>query len=129
MLPSNPAGDGIARIRDAFRLEWPTIGWVNIEAVVAPISGASRRARRKIDLTDELGSRELRADARELITCRWSSLMAVANLTTQALFRFWWIDRIGAQAWSDECRDMLTFARKLSYLQASTLMSDDAARF
>jgi hypothetical protein len=28
-------------IRDAFRLEWLTIGWMSIEAVVALISGAA----------------------------------------------------------------------------------------
>jgi hypothetical protein len=41
VLPSNQAGDRIALIRDAFRLEWLTIGWMSIEAVVALISGAA----------------------------------------------------------------------------------------
>ena len=41
VLPSNLAGDRIALIRDAFRLEWLTIGWMSIEAVVALISGAA----------------------------------------------------------------------------------------
>jgi|SRR5271154_584690 len=72
-------------------------------------------ARHKIDLTDKLGSRALRADAMESITCGWLSLVAVVSLTAQALFGFWWIDSIGSlaivwlpikegrEAWSGEC--------------------------
>ncbi|MGO8912343.1 MAG: cation diffusion facilitator family transporter [Bradyrhizobium sp.] len=72
-------------------------------------------ARHKIDLADKLGSRALRADAMESITCGWLSLVAVVSLTAQALFGFWWIDSIGSlaivcllikegrEAWSGEC--------------------------
>jgi divalent metal cation (Fe/Co/Zn/Cd) transporter len=207
ILPSSPIGDRIALIRMAFRLEWLTIGWMSVEAVVALISGlaagslvliafgldsvielisagvlmwrllvelrygrafsgdaeqlASRiggallfvlaayvvlaagwhlwtqqgeefslpgliltalaipimryLARHKIDLADKLGSRALRADAMESITCGWLSLVAVVSLTIQALFGFWWIDSVGSlaivwllikegrEAWSGEC--------------------------
>jgi divalent metal cation (Fe/Co/Zn/Cd) transporter len=207
VLPSSPAGDRTSLIQYAFRLEWLTIGWMSIEAVVALISGvaagslvliafgldsiielisagvlmwrlsvelrhgqafsedaerlASRiggvllfvlaayvilaagwhlwtqhgeefslpgliltalaipimryLARHKIDLADKLGSRALRADAMESITCGWLSLVAVVSLTAQALFGFWWIDSIGSlaivwlliregrEAWSGEC--------------------------
>ena len=207
VLPSSPAGDRTSLIQYAFRLEWLTIGWMSIEAVVALISGvaagslvliafgldsiielisagvlmwrlsvelrhgqafsedaerlASRSggvllfvlaayvilaagwhlwtqhgeefslpgliltalaipimrylARHKIDLADKLGSRALRADAMESITCGWLSLVAVVSLTAQALFGFWWIDSIGSlaivwlliregrEAWSGEC--------------------------
>ena len=69
----------------------------------------------KIDLANKLGSRALRADAMESITCGWLSLVAVVSLTAQALFGFWWIDSIGSlaivwllikegrEAWSGEC--------------------------
>lgn len=207
VLPSGAAGDRTSLIRDAFRLEWLTIGWMSIEAVVALISGvaagslvliafgldsvielisagvlmwrlsvelrhgqafsedaerlASRiggvllfalaayvvlaagwhlwtqhgedfslpgliltalaipimryLARHKINLANKLGSRALRADAMESITCGWLSLVAVVSLTAQALFGFWWIDSIGSlaivwllikegrEAWSGEC--------------------------
>ena len=207
VLPSSPAGDRTSLIQYAFRLEWLTIGWMSIEAVVALISGvaagslvliafgldsiielisagvlmwrlsvelrhgqafsedaerlASRiggvllfvlaayvilaagwhlwtqhgeefslpgliltalaipimryLARHKIDLANKLGSRALRADAMESITCGWLSLVAVVSLTAQALFGFWWIDSIGSlaivwllikegrEAWSGEC--------------------------
>jgi hypothetical protein len=39
--PSNLEGDRITPIRDAFRLEWLTIRWMSIEAVVALISGVA----------------------------------------------------------------------------------------
>jgi len=39
VLPSMPPGDREALIRDAFRLEWLTIGWMSVEAIVALASG------------------------------------------------------------------------------------------
>ena len=207
VLPANPADDRIALIREVFRLEWLTIGWMSIEAVVALISGAAAGslvliafgldsvielisagvllwrlsvelrhgqafsedaerlasrvggillfvlaayvvlaagwhlwtehgeefslpgliltaaaipimrylARHKIDLAEKLGSRALRADAMESITCGWLSLVAVVSLGAQGLFGFWWIDSVGSlaivwllikegrEAWNGEC--------------------------
>ena len=72
-------------------------------------------ARRKLDLAAKLGSRALRADAIEAITCGWLSFVAVLSLTAQALFGFWWIDSVGSlaivwllveegrEAWAGEC--------------------------
>jgi divalent metal cation (Fe/Co/Zn/Cd) transporter len=72
-------------------------------------------ARRKIDLATELGSRALRADAVEAITCGWLSLVAVVSLGAQAILGFWWIDSVGSlaivwllvkegrEAWIGEC--------------------------
>ena len=39
VLPLRPPGDREALIRDAFRLEWLTIGWMSVEATVALASG------------------------------------------------------------------------------------------
>jgi len=207
VLPTRRGEDRAALIRRAFRLEWLTVGWMTIEAVVALVAGigagslvlvafgldsiielisagvlmwrlstelrhgqafseaaerlASRiggvllmmlatyvvlaagwnlwvrhgeafslpglvvtilaipimryLARRKIDLAAELGSRALRADAVEAITCGWLSLVAVVSLGAQAIFGFWWIDSVGSlaivwllvkegrEAWSGEC--------------------------
>lgn len=209
VLPTTQVGDRAALIRQAFRLEWLTIGWMTIEAVVALVAGTAagslvliafgldsvielisagvlmwrlstdlRRgqtfsedaerlasriggvllimlatyvvlaagwnfwdrhgeafslpgltltvlaipimrylARRKIDLAAELGSRALRADAVEAITCGWLSLVAVVSLGAQAIFGFWWIDSVGSlaivwllvkegrEAWSGDCCD------------------------
>ena len=39
ILPTKPAVDRRPLIREAFRLEWLTIGWMVIEAVVATAAG------------------------------------------------------------------------------------------
>jgi divalent metal cation (Fe/Co/Zn/Cd) transporter len=207
ILPTKPEVDRTQLIREVFRLEWLTVGWMVIEAVVALASGiaagslvlvafgldsvielisagvliwrlsvelrngqafsedaeriASRiggallltlaayvvvaagwnlwsqqgeefswpglivtllaipimryLARRKLAFAEKLGSRALRADAIEAITCGWLSFVAVVSLAAQALFGFWWIDSVGSlaivwllvkegrEAWSGEC--------------------------
>jgi divalent metal cation (Fe/Co/Zn/Cd) transporter len=72
-------------------------------------------ATRKIDLANRLGSRALRADAAESITCGWLSVVAVVSLAAQALLGAWWIDSVGSlailwflikegrEAWRGEC--------------------------
>ena len=72
-------------------------------------------ATRKIDLANRLGSRALRTDAVESITCGWLSVVAVVSLGAQAIFGAWWIDSAGSvailyflvkegrEAWRGEC--------------------------
>jgi hypothetical protein len=72
-------------------------------------------ARQKIDLADKLGSRALRTDAVESITCGWLSLVALGSLAARAVLGFWWIDSVGSlailwllvkegrEAWSGGC--------------------------
>jgi divalent metal cation (Fe/Co/Zn/Cd) transporter len=72
-------------------------------------------ARRKIELANQLGSRALRADAMESVTCGWLSLVAVVSLGAQAVSGIWWIDSVGSlaivwllvkegrEAWRGEC--------------------------
>ena len=72
-------------------------------------------ARRKIELADQLGSRALRADAMEFVTCGWLSVVAVVSLGVQAVSRVWWVDSVGSlaivwllvkegrEAWRGEC--------------------------
>ncbi|MBW4022736.1 MAG: cation transporter [Proteobacteria bacterium] len=55
-------------------------------------------ARRKIVLAGTLGSRALRADAMESITCGWLALVVVVSLAAQAAFGAWWIDPAGSLA-------------------------------
>ena len=189
-LPSTPAVDRQKLIGEAFRLEWITIGWLVVEAIVAIGAGilsgslvltafgldsvielvsagvlvwrlsvelrfgqafsepAERVARqiggallfalalyvvvaaawnlwtqhheefsiagfvvtlmaipimrylasRKIDIADKLGSRALRTDAIELITCAWLSVVAVVSLAALAITGAWWIDSVGSLA-------------------------------
>jgi divalent metal cation (Fe/Co/Zn/Cd) transporter len=71
---------------------------------------------RKIAIADKIGSRALRADATEAVTCGWLSFVVVASLAAQWLIGAWWIDGVGSlaivyflvkqgrEAWSgDEC--------------------------
>ena len=55
-------------------------------------------ARRKIGLADKLGSRAMRADAMESITCGWLSLVVVVSLVAQAVVGAWWVDPLGSLA-------------------------------
>jgi divalent metal cation (Fe/Co/Zn/Cd) transporter len=75
-------------------------------------------SRRKLALAQGLGSRALRADAVESITCGWLSLVVVAALLAQLAIGAWWVDAVaslgivwflvreGREAWSgEECCD------------------------
>lgn len=190
VLPSKPSIDRQSLIRDAFRLEWLTIAWMSVEAIVAIGSGvlagslvliafgldsvielisagvlvwrlsvelrhgaafseqaertASRTAggllfalavyvvlsaawglwtrhgqefswsgfivalaaipsmrylaRRKIAIAEQIGSRALRADAMEAVTCGWLSVVVVASLAVQWATSAWWVDSVGSLA-------------------------------
>jgi divalent metal cation (Fe/Co/Zn/Cd) transporter len=75
-------------------------------------------SRRKLHLAQALGSRALRADAVESITCGWLSLVVVAAMFAQIIIGAWWVDaaaslgivwfllREGLEAWrGEECCD------------------------
>jgi divalent metal cation (Fe/Co/Zn/Cd) transporter len=75
-------------------------------------------SRRKLKVADALGSRALRADAVESITCCWLAFVVVAALVAQHLVGAWWVDAVaslgivwflireGREAWEgDECCD------------------------
>lgn len=71
-------------------------------------------ARRKIGIATQLGSRAMRADAVESITCGWLSLVVVGGLIADLLLGAWWVDALtslaivwfvvkeGREAWSGE---------------------------
>jgi divalent metal cation (Fe/Co/Zn/Cd) transporter len=190
VLPPKPPADREALIRDAFKLEWLTIGWMSVEALIGLASGvaasslvlmafgldslielasasaliwrltvelrhgqvfsenaerlASRiaggllfalaayvtiaalwslgtrqgesfswpgfiialaaipsmryLARRKIAIANKIGSRALRADAMEAVTCGWLAAVVVVSLAAQWTFGAWWIDGVGSLA-------------------------------
>ena len=75
-------------------------------------------ARRKLAVADALGSRAMRADAVESITCGWLSLVVMVGLVVQGLTGAWWVDaaaslgivwflvKEGREAWrGDDCCD------------------------
>jgi divalent metal cation (Fe/Co/Zn/Cd) transporter len=73
-------------------------------------------AKQKIAIAEQIGSRALRADAVESITCGWLSVMVVVGLIAQYLSGAWWVDSVtslgivwflikeGREAWAGEER-------------------------
>jgi divalent metal cation (Fe/Co/Zn/Cd) transporter len=71
-------------------------------------------SRRKLQVANALGSRALRADAIESMTCGWLAFVVVGALVAQLLAGFWWVDalaslgvvwfvvREGREAWAGE---------------------------
>jgi divalent metal cation (Fe/Co/Zn/Cd) transporter len=55
-------------------------------------------ARRKISIAARLGSRAMRADAAESITCGWLSLVVVVGLSADFLLDAWWVDAVTSLA-------------------------------
>jgi divalent metal cation (Fe/Co/Zn/Cd) transporter len=75
-------------------------------------------SRRKLQVADALGSRAMRTDAIESITCGWLAFVVVAALLAQLVTGAWWVDplaslavvwfliREGREAWEgEECCD------------------------
>jgi divalent metal cation (Fe/Co/Zn/Cd) transporter len=76
-------------------------------------------SRRKLQIASALGSRALRADAVESITCGWLAFVVVGALVAQFFIGAWWVDplaslgvvwfviREGREAWKGEecCED------------------------
>lgn len=55
-------------------------------------------ARRKLRIANALGSRALRTDAVESITCGWLAFVVVAALVAEAFTGAWWIDPVASLA-------------------------------
>jgi divalent metal cation (Fe/Co/Zn/Cd) transporter len=51
-------------------------------------------ARRKIAIATQLGSRAMRADAAESITCGWLSFVVVVGLLADLMLGAWWVDAV-----------------------------------
>jgi divalent metal cation (Fe/Co/Zn/Cd) transporter len=55
-------------------------------------------SRRKLQIADALGSRALRTDAVESITCGWLSVVVVIGLLAQLALGAWWVDSVASLA-------------------------------
>ena len=90
--------------------------WPGFLVALIAIPAMRYLARRKIAIAEKIGSRALRADAMEAVTCGWLSFVVVASLAAQWLLGAWWIDGVGSLAivyflvkegreswWGDEC--------------------------
>ncbi len=90
--------------------------WPGFIVALVAIPAMRYLAQRKIAIAEKIGSRALRADAVEAVTCGWLSLGVVFSLAAQWRLGAWWIDGVGSlaivwflvkegrEAWSgDEC--------------------------
>ncbi len=72
--------------------------WPGFIVALIAIPAMRYLAQRKIAIAEKIGSRALRADAIEAVTCGWLSFVVVVSLTAQWLVGAWWIDGVGSLA-------------------------------
>jgi divalent metal cation (Fe/Co/Zn/Cd) transporter len=72
--------------------------WPGFIVALVAIPAMRYLALRKIDIAEKIGSRALRADAMEAVTCGWLSFIVVLSLAAQWLVAAWWIDSVGSLA-------------------------------
>ena len=72
--------------------------WPGLFVALAAIPCMRYLARRKIAVAEKLGSRALRADAMEAVTCGWLSFVVVISLVAQWAVGAWWIDGVASLA-------------------------------
>ena len=94
-----------------------TFSWPGLLVSMAAIPLMWVLSRRKLRVAEALGSRALRTDAVESITCGWLSLVVVIGLLAQLTLGAWWIDAVvslvivwllvkeGREAWEGERDD------------------------
>jgi divalent metal cation (Fe/Co/Zn/Cd) transporter len=70
--------------------------WLGMGVAVVAALGMPALARAKIRVAEEIGSRALRADAMETITCGYLSWVLLAGLAANALLHWWWLDSAAA---------------------------------
>jgi divalent metal cation (Fe/Co/Zn/Cd) transporter len=72
--------------------------WPGFLVALVAIPAMRYLAHRKITIAEKIGSRALRADAMEAVTCGWLSFVVVASLAAQWLTGVWWVDGVGSLA-------------------------------
>ena len=92
--------DGSKRTRTRFRHSLSlTASTPGLAIAVLAIPVMWWLARAKIRVADQIGSRALRADAVESITCGYLSGVVVLGLIAQLLMPgWWWVDRVASLA-------------------------------
>jgi divalent metal cation (Fe/Co/Zn/Cd) transporter len=94
--------------------EGEAFSWPGLVVTLLAIPIMYLLAKRKLAVATKLGSRALRADAVEAITCGWLSFVVVLGLLAQLAFNAWWVDSVtslailwlvikeGREAWREE---------------------------
>jgi divalent metal cation (Fe/Co/Zn/Cd) transporter len=72
--------------------------WPGLILALVAIPTMRWLADRKIAIAEKIGSRALRADAVEAVTCGLLSFVVVVTLAAQWLVGAWWIDGVGSLA-------------------------------
>lgn len=75
-----------------------TFSWPGFLVALIAIPSMRYLAHRKIGIAEKIGSRALRADAMEAVTCGWLSVVVVISLAAQWAVGAWWIDGIASLA-------------------------------
>ena len=75
-----------------------SFSWPGLLISIAAIPVMWVLSRRKLRIADELGSRALRTDAVESITCGWLSIVVVIGLLVQLTLAAWWVDSVASLA-------------------------------
>jgi divalent metal cation (Fe/Co/Zn/Cd) transporter len=94
--------------------EGRVFSWPGLIVTLLAIPVMYLLAKRKLAVAAQVGSRALRADAIEAVTCGWLSLVVVLGLLAQLAIGAWWIDSVtslvlvwlvvkeGREAWKAE---------------------------
>jgi divalent metal cation (Fe/Co/Zn/Cd) transporter len=88
----------IAALWSLWTRQGEAFSWPGFIVALAAIPSMRYLARRKIDVADKIGSRALRADAMEAVTCGWLSFVVVIGLAVQWAVGAWWIDGVASLA-------------------------------
>lgn len=68
--------------------------WWGLAVAVIAAVGMPLLAKAKIRVADSIGSRALRADAMESLTCGYLAWLLFLGLLTNALLHWWWLDSV-----------------------------------
>jgi divalent metal cation (Fe/Co/Zn/Cd) transporter len=92
-LAAYVVGSAAWKLREGTGAEFSLPGLVLSVAAIPVMYFLSRR---KLQLATALGSRSLRADAIEAVTCGWLAFVVVVALVAQRLIGLWWIDPVAS---------------------------------
>ena len=107
----------VAAVWSLWTRQGAEFSWLALLVSLAAIPIMWVLSRRKLRLADALGSRALRSDAMESITCGWLSFMVMTGLLAQLALGAWWVDAVtslaivwllvkeGREAWQGEEAD------------------------
>jgi len=88
----------IAALWDLWSGGGQEFSWPGFIVALVAIPAMRYLAQRKIAVAEKIGSRALRADAMEAVTCGWLSFVVVISLAAQWAFGARWIDGVASLA-------------------------------